>query len=54
MINFDEEVKKFHPCMEIEQLNREDFKNDLTDMTDVLREMYLDLEAERTEMGRRR
>lgn len=54
MINFDEEVKKFHPCMEIEQLNEQDFKNDLTDMTDVLREMYMELESGMTEMGRRR
>lgn len=54
MINFDEEVKKFHPCMEIEKLSDKDFKNDLSDMNDVLREMYIELEAGVTEMGRRR
>lgn len=54
MINFDEEVKKFHPLMEIERLSDKEFKNDLTDMTDVLREMYIELESGVTEMGRRR
>ena len=46
MINFDEELKKFRPCMEIEQLNDQDYKEDMTDMVDVLRDMYADLEAE--------
>ena len=38
MINFEEELKKFHPSMEIEVENavRE---HELTDMTDIMAEM---------------
>lgn len=39
MINFEEELKKFQPSMEIEELEDAVYKQDLTDMTDIMKEM---------------
>lgn len=39
MIDFEEELKKFEPSMEIEDAEDEIYKRDLTDMMDVLQEM---------------
>lgn len=39
MINFEEELKKFQPSMEIEELEDAVYKQDLTDMTDIMKEL---------------
>ncbi len=39
MLNFEEELKKFHPSLEIEEIEDAVYQEDLTDMTDILREM---------------
>ena len=39
MINFEEELAKYQPSKEIENLEDEIFKRDLTDMTDILLQM---------------
>jgi hypothetical protein len=39
MINFDEEIEKFQPSMEIEQAEDVINNNDLTDVTDILKEI---------------
>ncbi|MCR5108178.1 MAG: hypothetical protein K6B28_08430 [Lachnospiraceae bacterium] len=39
MINFEEELKKFQPSMEVEQVENAVYEHDLTDMTDILLEM---------------
>ena len=39
MLNFEEEVKKFQPSLEIEDIEDAIYQEDLTDMTDILREM---------------
>ena len=39
MLNFEEEVKKFQPSLEIEEIEDAIYQEDLTDMTDILREM---------------
>lgn len=39
MIDFEEELKKFEPNMEVEEAEEEIQKRDLTDMTDILRQM---------------
>ncbi|MBB2181984.1 hypothetical protein H0486_03730 [Lachnospiraceae bacterium MD1] len=39
MINFDEEIEKFQPSLEIEQAEDIIKNNDLTDMTDILKEL---------------
>lgn len=39
MINFDEELEKFVPSLEIEQAEDVINNNDLTDVTDILKEV---------------
>ncbi len=39
MINFDEEVRKFKPCLEVSQAEDAIYMNDVKDITDVLAEM---------------
>ena len=39
MINFDEEIEKFQPSLEIEQAEDVINNNDLTDITDILKEL---------------
>ena len=39
MLNFEEELKKFQPSLELEDIEDAVYKEDLTDMTDILREM---------------
>ncbi len=39
MIDFEEELKKFEPIMEVEEAEDAIHNRDLTDMTDILREM---------------
>ena len=36
MINFEEELKKFKPSLEIDQAEEAIYKNDLRDVTDIL------------------
>ena len=39
MLNFDEELKKFKPSLEVEDIEEAVYQEDMTDMTDILREM---------------
>ena len=39
MINFDEEIDKFQPSLEVEQAEDVINSNDLTDVTDILKEV---------------
>jgi hypothetical protein len=39
MINFDEEIGKFQPSLEIEQAEDVINNNDLTDISDILKEL---------------
>lgn len=39
MINFDEEIEKFQPSLEVEQAEDVINNNDLTDITDILKEL---------------
>lgn len=39
MINFEEELKKFTPSMELDDAEDAIYSRDLTDMMDVLQEM---------------
>jgi len=36
MINFEEEIKKFHPSLEVEEAEDAIYNNDLTDMVDIM------------------
>ncbi|MDD6442434.1 MAG: hypothetical protein PUG71_10085 [bacterium] len=39
MLNFEEELKKFKPSLEIEDIEQAVYKEDLEDLTDILREI---------------
>lgn len=42
MINFDEEIKKFHPSLEVDEAEDAIYNNKITDLTDILVEMMKD------------
>lgn len=39
MLNYEEELKKFQPSLEVEEIEEAVYQEDLTDMTDILREV---------------
>lgn len=39
MLNFEEELKKFKPSLEVEDIENAVYQEDLSDKTDILREM---------------
>jgi len=39
MLDFDEELKKFKPSLEVEDIEDAVYQEDLSDMTDLLREV---------------
>ena len=39
MLNYEEELKKFQPNVEVEDIEDAVYQEDLTDMSDILREM---------------
>ena len=39
MLDFEEELKKFQPSLKVEDIENAVYQEDLTDMTDILREM---------------
>ncbi len=42
MINFDEEIKKFHPSLEINDVENAIYNQDMKDMVDVMLKMTKD------------
>ena len=46
MINFEEELKKFHPSLEVEDAVDAIYNQDLTDVADVLVGMLKDVKEE--------
>lgn len=39
MIKFEEEIEKFQPSLEVEQAEDAIYNNDLTDVTDIIKEL---------------
>lgn len=39
MLDYEEELKKFKPSMEVDDIEEAVYQEDLSDMTDILREM---------------
>ena len=39
MLNYEEELKKFKPCLEVEEAQDAIYNHDIDDMTDILQEM---------------
>ncbi len=46
MINFEDELKKFHPSLEVEDAEEAIYNQDLTDMTDILIKMVKKVNAD--------
>ena len=42
LINSEEELKKYHPSMDVNEAEDAIYSRDLTDVTDILREMMKD------------
>lgn len=50
MINFDEEIKKFQPSLEVDDAEDAIYNNNTTDLADIFKEMLKDAnETEETE-----
>ena len=39
MLNYEEELKKFKPSLEVDQIEEAVYKEDLTDMLDIVKEV---------------
>ncbi len=39
MLNFEEEIKKFKPCLEVEDIEEAVYQEDLTDVADFIKEV---------------
>lgn len=50
MINFEEELKKFHPSLEVEDAEDAIYNQDLTDMADLLVKMIQESEQKTEEV----
>lgn len=46
MINFEEEVRKFKPCLEVEEAEEAIYAYDTKDISEILNEMILELRKE--------
>ncbi|MGN1148326.1 MAG: hypothetical protein ACI4TB_07875 [Lachnospiraceae bacterium] len=46
MINFEEELKKFHPSLEVEDAEEAIYNQDMTDMADILVKMLKETKVE--------
>lgn len=39
MLNFEEELKKFTPSLEVENIEQAVYKEDLSDITDIMKDL---------------
>lgn len=46
MINFEDEIKKFHPSLEIEEAEDAIYNNNISDITDVMIQMINELKTD--------
>ena len=47
MLDFEEELKKFHPILEIDQVDENVYSNNLADVTDLIDEMLKEIKDRR-------
>ena len=47
MINFEEEIERFRPSLEVEAVSEAIVKSDLTDMSDIMLELMKEIEKEK-------
>ncbi|MBQ3665795.1 MAG: hypothetical protein II919_06795 [Lachnospiraceae bacterium] len=45
MINYDEEIKKFSPSLEVDQTEDAIYNSDIKDITDVVLEMFKEVKG---------
>ncbi|MCI8668930.1 MAG: hypothetical protein HFI34_05335 [Lachnospiraceae bacterium] len=43
MLNYDEEIKKFHPSLEVDETEDAIYNNNIKDITDVVLEMLKEM-----------
>lgn len=46
MINFDEEIKKYEPCLDIDEAEQAIYSYETNDVTDILSEMIKEIKAD--------
>ena len=46
MINFEEEIRRFKPSLEVEEVEDALVKSDLTDMSDIMMEMMKEMKED--------
>lgn len=46
MINFEDEVRKFKPCLEVEEAEQAIYAYDSKDITEILNDMILEIRKE--------
>lgn len=39
MLNYEEELRKFKPCLDVDEVESAIFTSDITDVIDILKEM---------------
>lgn len=44
MINFEEELEKYQPSLEVEEIEQTIYQNDLIDALDIVKEILKDLQ----------
>ena len=47
MINFEEEIERFKPSLEVEAVSEAIVKSDLTDMSDIMLELMKEIKKEK-------
>lgn len=47
MIDYEEELKKFHPSLDVNEAEDAIYNRDFTDVTDILKELIQDEKAKR-------
>ncbi|MCC8049829.1 MAG: hypothetical protein LUF27_07260 [Lachnospiraceae bacterium] len=52
MINYEEELKKFHTSMDVNEAEDAIYSRDLTDMSDILKEMLREEKKNRKQGSR--
>lgn len=50
MINFEEEIKKFHPSLEVEDVENAIYNQDRTDMADLAIKILEELEKKKQQL----
>lgn len=50
MINYDEEIKKFQPSLEVDQAEDAIYSNDMPDVTDVINRIVNELMQQRQDI----